>query len=106
MIYLAVGYEQYFNLFNIESGHVKCIKSFGYQSPKGFWHEQPDDEWVIVLEGQGEIEFLDGSKQFLQKGDSLFIPRLKKHRVSYTSCEVPCVWLAIYGDIELEGNDD
>lgn len=78
------------------------IVSFGNTSPTDFWYEQTEDEWVVVLSGEGEIEWVNGEKLKLKQGDSIFIPSYKKHRVSYTSKNPPCIWLAIYGQIKME----
>lgn len=89
------------NLLSIKSARIARIKSKGHFSPKGFWYEQTDDEWVLVLSGEGEIEWPCGRKKLLKEGEWLFLPRGEKHRVSYTSHKPPCVWLAIYGQITM-----
>ena len=94
-------------LFFLREAKAVRIKSKGHVSTEDFWYEQRDDEWVIVLSGAGEIEWPCGRKRMLKTGDWLFLPRFEQHRVSYTSTEPPCVWLAIYGQIEMEvGFDD
>lgn len=94
--------EQEKELFSIKEGRVGQIVSFGNVSQENFWYEQSEDEWVVVLEGEGEIEYYSKEKILLKKGDSIFIPANKKHRVSYTSSNPPCIWLAIYGQIKME----
>lgn len=73
---------------------VERILSGGQVSPEGFWYDQPEDEWVAVLQGEGEIAYPDGSKVQLQTGDTLLLPAHQKHRVSYTS--TPCIWLCVF----------
>lgn len=57
------------------------------------WYNQEENEWVAVIEGEAELEFLD-KRVRLTKGEYLLIPRRQKHRVSYTSN--PCVWLRVF----------
>ena len=52
---------------------------------------------MSVLEGAGEVEFSDGTKTRLGRGDALFLPAHIRHRVSFTSKEPPCVWLCVFG---------
>ena len=82
----------------LKSGRVKIerIISDGQVSPEGFWYDQPENEWVIVLQGFGEVEFLDGAKHPLKPGDCLFIPAHSKHRVSSTSLREKTIWLAFH----------
>ena len=98
--------EQEEKLFSIEKGRVLRIKSSGQMSPPGHWYEQMEDEWAVVLSGRGELEWTDGSRRMLESGDSIFLEKGNKHRVSYTSLEPPCIWLAIYGQIKMEDRND
>ena len=75
---------------------VERIVSNGQVTPEGEWYDQDLDEWVVVLEG--EAPALHGWRgSGLKKGDSLFLPKRRKHRVVYTSS--PCIWLAIHADL-------
>ena len=85
------------DLFKFKEGRVVRIFSAGQASAPGFWYEEKEDEWVIVLAGEGEIEWPNGQKRLLKAGDWLFLPEREKHRVAYTSSCPPCVWLAVYG---------
>ena len=84
-------------LWQTEALRVERIVSWGQVSPEGFWYDQEEDEWVSVLEGAGEVEFSDGTKTRLGRGDALFLPAHVRHRVSFTSKEPPCVWLCVFG---------
>ena len=90
--------EFFENLIDIKHGYVERIVSKAHSSPDGFWYNQENDEWVIVLQGDATIQFEEESVE-LQKGDYIFIPAHKKHRVSYTSSEPECIRLAIHGKI-------
>jgi cupin 2 domain-containing protein len=75
---------------------VERIVSKGFSDPDDFWYDQPEDEWVVVLLGEGEIGFADGTSKRLLKGDTCFIPARQRHRVTYTSTDPECIWLALY----------
>ena len=82
----------------LSSGKVKIerIVSTGQVTPDGEWYDQEKDEWVILLQGQAKILFEEGTEISLQKGSYLHIPPGKRHRVTYTSKNPPCIWLAIF----------
>jgi cupin 2 domain-containing protein len=81
----------------LEKGGLKIerIVSKGQASPENFWYDQEQNEWVLVLQGEAEIEFKN-EKTKLRAGDHLLIEARKKHRVSYTSSEPPVIWLALH----------
>ena len=79
---------------------IERIISSGQTTPEGEWLEQERDEWVILLQGEAELAYSDYSQIRLKKGDYLLIPAHQKHRVSYTSNEPPCIWLAIHSDLK------
>jgi cupin 2 domain-containing protein len=74
----------------------KRIISTGQTTPIGEWYDQKQNEWLIVLQGSGELSYEDNSRIKLTKGDYIFIPAHQKHRVEYTSIEPPCIWLTIF----------
>lgn len=76
---------------------IKRIVSTGQASPPGFWYDQPQDEWVLVLAGAARLR-LDGepADRVLGPGDHLLIPAHRRHRVAWTSPEAPTVWLAVH----------
>lgn len=82
-------------LWQAEGLRVERIVSRGDVSPAGFWYDQEEDEWVAVLEGEAELEFPSG-KVRLRRGDTLLIPAHRRHRVSRTSIEPPCIWLCVW----------
>ncbi len=75
---------------------VERIVSGGQTTPEGEWYDQDQDEWVVVIEGAARLQYDNGEEIALGRGDSLFLPRHKRHRVTFTS--VPCLWLAVHGD--------
>ena len=34
---------------------IERILSSGQTSPEGFWYDQEEQEWVAILEGEGEV---------------------------------------------------
>lgn len=76
---------------------VERIVSHGHVSPLGFWYDQSEWEFVAVLQGNAELEFESGILG-MTSGDWVIIPAHVKHRVSYTSENPPCVWLAFFGN--------
>ena len=81
----------------IESQNIRIEKivSDGHNSPKDFWYDQNENEWIIVLKGNAKIEFED-KVVTLKEGDYLNIPKHKKHRVKSTSKTEKTIWLAVF----------
>jgi len=75
---------------------IERIVSKGQSSPKDFWYDQSEHEWVVVLSGYGVIEFADGRNITLHKGDYLNISAHEKHRLAKTAPDIETVWLAIF----------
>ncbi len=55
---------------------------------------------VILLQGEAELAYGDGSRMALKAGDYLLIKAHQKHRVEYTSSDPPCIWLAIHAKFQ------
>lgn len=91
------GAEEYTEiLMRADNWHLERIISRGHISPEGFWYEQEEDEWVMVLQGAGEISWEDGSRTILNMGEGVLIPKKCRHRVSMTTSEPECIWLALF----------
>nr|VFJ56099.1 MAG: cupin 2 domain-containing protein [Candidatus Kentron sp. DK] len=78
--------------------HIKIerIISRGHRSPESGWHDQEQNEWVMVLRGEAVVSFPDGSRVHLRTGDFIDIPRHRKHRVDWTTPEKETIWLAVH----------
>jgi cupin 2 domain-containing protein len=74
---------------------IERIVSQGQASPEGFWYDQAQDEWVVVLKGAARLRFQDGELE-LMPGDFVDIPAGKKHRVEWTTPDEPTIWLAVF----------
>ena len=79
------------------SAHVRVerIVSTGHASPRDFWYDQAEHEWVLLLHGHAVLEFQTHTLS-LSPGDYVFIPAHQKHRVASTSPDAPTVWLAVF----------
>lgn len=78
---------------------IERIVSRGHSSPPGFWYDQDEVEWVMVVCGSGEIEFHPEEKippAILGPGQSVLIPSRVKHRVKETSNHSDTIWLAVF----------
>ncbi len=75
---------------------IERIISTGQTTPEVEWFDSEFDEWVILLEGNAEILFEDGEVKRFSKGDYYGISANRKHKVTYTSSNPPCIWFAVY----------
>ena len=84
-------------LAQTDSFRLERIVSTGHRSPKDFWYDQDEHEWVVVLTGQAKLLFSDDDRAVLMNpGDYLCIPAHRKHRVEWTKPDEPTVWLAVF----------
>jgi cupin 2 domain-containing protein len=76
---------------------IERIVSRGHCSPPGFWYDQPEHEWVLLLKGAATLRFAD-SDQLLDLSPGMYvnIPAHQKHRVEATSTDQDTVWLAVF----------
>ena len=76
---------------------VERIVSRGHASPPGFWYDQAEDEWVLLLAGAARLLFEgDDGPIALRPGDHLNIPAHRRHRVEWTDPDHETVWLAVF----------
>ena len=76
---------------------IERIVSQGHRSPPGFWYDQDDAEWVIVIQGDAMIEFENRRQPVeLRPGSYLNVPAHAKHRVASTNPTEQTIWLAIH----------
>ena len=77
---------------------IERIVSHGQSSPEGFWYDQAQHEFVVLLQGAARLRFEDGVIE-MQPGSFIDIPAHQRHRVEWTSPDEPTIWLAVhYGD--------
>ena len=78
---------------------IERIVSRGHCSPDGFWYDQSDNEWVILLKGGATLRFENQSQLIKMKpGDYLHIEKHVRHRVEWTDPEQETIWLAIHSN--------
>ena len=76
---------------------IERIVSTGQASASGFWYDQPDDEFVVLLTGAARLRFEEGDVTVdMKPGDWVEIPAHVRHRVDFTQAEPATVWLAIH----------
>ena len=76
---------------------LELIHSNQARSPEGFWYDQEESEWVLLLKGSATLAFNDAdelSDVALKEGDSLLIAPHRKHRVEETGPDT--IWLALF----------
>ena len=71
---------------------LEHILSAGHASAEGFWYEQAEDEWAVLLAGNATLAFEEGTVAMVA-GDALLIPAGCRHRVATSS---HAVWLALH----------
>lgn len=82
----------------LEAGRVRIerIVSRGHCSPPGFWYDQPQSEWVLVVAGAARL-LIEGRELLeLGAGSYVNIPARTRHRVEWTDPEQPTIWLAVH----------
>ncbi len=89
--------EQFDRLVIHSHGRIERILSHGHASPAGFWYDQAEDEWVMLMKGAAILEFED-ERVSLQPGDHYQIAAHRRHRVAWTSPDETTIWLAVFFD--------
>jgi cupin 2 domain-containing protein len=76
---------------------MERIVSKGHASPDGFWYDQDQHEWVLVVKGAARLR-LDGVDALVDLLPGMYInlPAHCKHRVEWTSEHEETIWLAIF----------
>lgn len=82
-------------LLEVANIRIERIVSNGQASPDGFWYDQNEHEWVIVLKGAARLQFEDSLVE-MKPGDFVNIPAHKRHRVEWTTPDEPTIWLAVF----------
>jgi len=100
-IYSAIPDRTHEEIFETlaDSGNVRIerIISDSHASPEGFWYDQDENEWVLVLKGRAALRFDGGGEVLiLEPGDWVDILAHAKHRVEWTDPKQKTVWLAVF----------
>jgi cupin 2 domain-containing protein len=76
---------------------IERIVSHGQTSPDGFWYDQDEAEFVVVLAGAARVRFADEAEaRALKPGDTIHIATHRRHRVEWTDPACATVWLAVF----------
>jgi cupin 2 domain-containing protein len=89
--------ELFTTLLETTNLRIKWIVSLSHASPEGFWYDQDENEWVVVLKGSARLRFEDKVVE-MKAGDFMDIPAHKKHRVDWTTPGEPTIWLEVHYD--------
>jgi len=85
---------------------IERILSRGQPSPPGFWYDQAEGEWVVLLSGAARLRFADEVEaRALTPGDWLDIAPHRRHRVDWTDPTRPTLWLAVFYGAHDTGRD-
>ncbi|HVB15738.1 MAG TPA: cupin domain-containing protein [Stellaceae bacterium] len=76
---------------------IERIVSRGQASPPGFWYDQKEAEWVLLLAGAARLRFEgEAEARALGPGDHVHIAPHRRHRVEWTDPTTETVWLAVF----------
>lgn len=76
---------------------IERIVSHAHASPAGFWYDQSEHEFVLLVQGRAGLRIAGREAVLvLAPGDYLLLPAHRKHRVEWTEPEVDTVWLAVF----------
>jgi cupin 2 domain-containing protein len=90
------GEERFITLARGPGVRVERIVSYGQRSPDGFWYDQAEREFVLLIAGGARLEIEGSDEIALTPGDWVDLPAHCRHRVSWTDPEVATVWLAVF----------
>jgi cupin 2 domain-containing protein len=82
-------------LLQASNVRIERIISRGHKSPDGFWYDQNENEWVLLVAGAAKLEFENETIE-MQPGSFVNIPAHKRHRVAWTDPEQTTIWLAVF----------
>jgi cupin 2 domain-containing protein len=95
--------ELFTTLLEANDLRIERIVSHGHVSPEGFWYDQDQHEWVILLQGAARLS-IEGNIEELKPGDFINIPARQKHRIEWTTHDERTVWLAVFYGLVRECN--
>ena len=76
---------------------IERIVSRGQASPEGFWYDQEENEFVLVLRGSAGLRMEgEDTPRVLTPGDYVLIPAHARHRVEWTDPSGATIWLAVH----------
>ena len=92
--------EDIIDLVRSDDIRIERIVSTGQTTPEGQWYDQDEDEWVALIQGEAVLEYESGERLNLSAGDHVLLPAHCRHRVTCTSHNPPCIWIAVFGNMQ------
>jgi len=83
----------------LQTPHLRLerIHSCRARSPEGFWYDQTEHEWVLLLQGSARLQFADEAEpRALACGEALLISAGRRHRLLASDPPPGTIWLALF----------
>lgn len=94
--------EEFTVLAEFPGTRIERIVSTGQASPPGFWYDQEQTEWVVLLRGSAGLMFEgEDALRILRPGNYVEIPAHLRHRVEWTDAAEPTIWMAVHVNTRL-----
>ena len=89
--------ELFDTISSTDDVNIERIVSRGHASPEGFWYDQENNEFVLVVKGSAGLK-LENEDDIvvLKAGDYFNIEAHVKHRVEWTDSTCETIWLAVH----------
>ena len=85
---------------NMGSVRVDRIVSRRFTSPEGFWYDQDEDEYVLLIQGAARLTMAVSATNHetveMKPLDWIYLPAHIRHRVDWTDPDRDTIWLAVY----------
>ena len=88
--------ELFRTLLATPSVRIERVLSRGQASPEGFWYDQDEAEWVVVLAGAARLRMEGDEPLGMTAGTFINIPAHRRHRVEWTHPTEVTVWLGVF----------
>jgi len=89
--------EIFDTLCSTDNVRIERIVSRGHASPEGFWYDQENNEFILIVQGSAGLRLENESDiMVLKTGDYLNIGAHVKHRVEWTDPAGETIWLAVH----------
>ncbi|MEA5442462.1 Nif11 domain/cupin domain-containing protein [Cyanobium gracile] len=76
---------------------LERIHSCSASSPEGFWYDQTEHEWVLLLQGSARLQFAgEAEARCLACGEALLISAGQRHRLLASDPPPGTIWLALF----------
>ncbi|MCP9833031.1 MULTISPECIES: Nif11 domain/cupin domain-containing protein [unclassified Cyanobium] len=93
----AAGEEVTTVLLQTPQLRLERIHSCSASSPEGFWYDQTEHEWVLLLQGSAQLQFADEPEaRSLACGEALLISAGRRHRLLASDPAPGTIWLALF----------